>query len=276
MNLKILAPLMLAFSISPAAMAVNDTTAPPLIHAKGSILSHNTNTNELVILINDDGDYHRLTYSLDNETSIMLNGKIAALKDLQYGDVAKLEYTREGEKRTLLNVAAYETENALLKQANAKANEPKNILLIVEKPKTMFRSADNCEVTGVKTIEFVTIPPKEASMTPAQEVTVAASGTMELYPKANGKFIRQKRLNEDAFVVSFKGRWVRHRKTFHLDHDAIVYQGTKLTKLDFLQRGDPVEVAFMDTGKKYVALEVESNRTGEYVATNRIGTVATK
>jgi hypothetical protein len=138
--------------------------------------------------------------------------------------------------------------------------------MVVKEPKPMFSSNDACEQVKVKTIEFVTIPSNEASLKRDQSTVTAVVGTIETYPTASGQFVRHKLLNKDAFVVSFEGRWLRHRKTFRLDENAVVYQGDQLTKIDFLRRGDPVEVAFVQSGNRYVAVAVESNRTGEYVA----------
>jgi len=158
-------------------------------------------------------------------------------------------------------------ENNKQTRAEAMPDESNDrTMMIIGEPKPIFLSKDSCDEVSAKTIEFVTIPSTEASLKKYQASVTAVVGSMEIYPKASGTFVRQKLLNKDAFVVSFQGRWIRHRKTFHLDHDAIVYQGDKLTKVDFLKRGDPVEVAFLESGYKYVAVAVESNRTGEYVA----------
>jgi hypothetical protein len=151
-------------------------------------------------------------------------------------------------------------------QAQPKASESNGYLMIIEEPKPIILSKDSCNEASAKTIEFVTISPMEASLKRDQATVTAVVGTMEMYPKASGKFVRHKLLNKDAFVVSFEGRWLRHRKTFRLDKNAIIYQGDKLTEVDFLRRGDPVEIAYMKSGNRYVAVAVESNRTGEYVA----------
>jgi hypothetical protein len=155
--------------------------------------------------------------------------------------------------------------NQMPQRAESKAEESNDKTMIVEEPKQVISSKDTCDEVSVKRIDFVTIP-TEANLNKGQSTVTAVVGTMALYPKANGKFIRRKLFNKDAFVVSFEGRWFNHRKTFHLDEDTIVYQGNKLTKVDFLERGDPVEVAFAESNNKYVAVAVESNRTGEYVA----------
>jgi len=155
--------------------------------------------------------------------------------------------------------------NQMPQKAEAKAEESNDRTMIVKEQPT-FRTTDTCDAVSVKSIEFVTIPSRDTSLTNDQATVTAVNGTMDLYPKANGKFIRRKLFNKDAFVVSFEGRWLRHRQTFHIDEDAVVYQGDKLTKIEFLERGDPVELAFVESNNTYVAVAVESNRTSEYVA----------
>jgi hypothetical protein len=152
-------------------------------------------------------------------------------------------------------------ETDMTPQAGSKADD---YLMIIEEPKPIFHAPDACEVISVKTVDLN--PIDQASLKRDQKTTTAVVGTMEMYPTANGRFVRHKLLNKDAFVVSFDGRLFRHRRTFYLDNNAIVYQGNELTKLDFLRRGDPVEVSFVQSGNRYVAVAVESNRTGEYVA----------
>jgi len=267
MNPKILAPFMLALSAAPAAFAYpgargssgRPTTVVTTI-AKGVVTPVATTVVKGVTLPVTvaakvaQAMISPTTFVVNTtKTSTVFTGNGAKAPSATYIPSSKKDDSRADAKTQM-------PPNAV-----ASADESNDRTMIVEE-QPMFRTTDACDKVSVQSIDFVTIPSRDTSLKNDQSTATAANGTMELYPKANGKFIRQKRINKDAFVVSFEGRWLRHRKTFRLDHDAVVYQGNELTKIDFLQRGDPVEVAFLESNNKFVAVAVESNRTGEYVA----------
>jgi len=257
MKFKILAPvpLVIALGAAPTAFArpgASSIAAPPTI--AGTIVTGIVSPVTTVI-----------TVITGTTTPATVVGKVAkAINSPTVSGQAPTAIYVPPSKEDLMNKPS--AANDKQPQAEANADESNDYTMVIQEPKPIILSKDSCDEISAKTIEFVTISPMEASLKRDQASVTAVVGSMELYPKANGKFVRHKLLNKDAFVVSFQGRWIRHRKTFRLDHDAIVYQGDKLTKIDFLQRGDPVEVAFLKSGNKYVAVVVESNRTGEYVA----------
>jgi hypothetical protein len=284
MNSKILAPVLLTLSAAPAAFAFpvvvpkgssgRPTTIVTTI-AKGvaapvttvtTIVTGNTTPATIVgkvaKAINSPTTFIVETLTNSITTNSVTDSMSPAPFTVNGGIAPTATYVPPASDDAMEKAGA---SNQMPQKAESKAEESNDHTMIVEE-QPMFRTTDTCDKVSVKSIDFVTIPSRDTSLKNDQATVTAVNGTMALYPKANGKFIRRKLFDKNAFVVSFEGRWFNHRKTFHLDEDAIIYQGDRLTKVDFLERGDPVEVAFVESNDTYVAVAVESNRTGEYVA----------
>lgn len=240
--MKFFFPLVILLGVSSTALAAidaNDDSEVTVLRAKGNLLSCNPVTDQLVMLIREDGNYRELTYSLSRDTDITRDGKVALLEELERGDLMKIEYVREGDTRSALRVAVFDYPEPAPKPIDL-ADEDAPLLIL--EPLPLFNDAQEKQEIA-KATEFVSIPPKP---------TVS-------FPKASGTFVRQRWFNKEAFVVSTPGRWLRHRETYHLEPGAVVYQEERLTTLEQLHRGDKIEVIYLDTGKRFLALEVQSN-----------------
>lgn len=241
--MKFFFPLVILLGLSSTALAVTDTkdnADVTVLHAKGNILSRNLATRELVMLLREDGNYRRLTYSLDNKTDITREGRAASLEELERGDLMKVAYIRDGDKRSALRIVAFEYPEPAPKPVDLADND---VPLLILEPLPLFEDKPQSQEEIAKATEFVSIPPKP-------EVS---------FPKKSGIFVRQRWFNKDAFVVRTPERRLRHRDTYYLEPGTVVYQDDKQAKLEQLRRGDKIEVIYVDTGKKLLALEVQSN-----------------
>jgi hypothetical protein len=235
MKLTTIAVLALMLGASSAAVAAEEPQR--LLKAKGSVLSHDIYEREL-------------RYRIHDETDITLNGKTATLQDMERGFVAKIEYTRDGERREAHKVAAFNYPDApAVVQAPPQTTE-QPIALLELLP--LFSASPEAQSKAANEAEFVAIPTRTKT-----------------FPRASGTFVRQRILNRDAFVVKTKSGWFSNRDTFILDSGASVYRDERIAKLSQLQRADYVEVVYQRTEEKLLALEVEGTSPGMEVIGSR-------
>jgi hypothetical protein len=238
--------LLVTLFAAPSAFAAEE--GQRRLSAKGSILSQDIFEGELVMLLNENGNYRELTYRIYDDTDITLDGKTATLQELERGYVMKVEYTREGELRHAHKVAAFDYPEPPPIAKVPNQEEPIALLELLP----LFSQSPESQAEAVNAAEFVSIPSRTKT-----------------FPKATGSFVRQRWLNEDQFIVRNKGRWFWSRDTFKLEEGASVYRDDRLSKIDQLRRGDYVEVVYQRDGDNYLALEINSEtREKEVIANN--------
>jgi hypothetical protein len=212
MKFKILAPYMLALGAAPAAFAfpvvggrgssivpptigtivVKSVTSPTTIIAstvmKGATIAPPTIVSTIVKGATTvvEGVTSPTTFVINTLTNPDAPSVFKA--DVQ---MPTATYVPASNDETLKNEPSAETDKTPQAESKAEATEQ---LMIIEEPKPVFRASDSCEQVNVKTIDLTPVV-DAANLKKTQETTTAVMGSIELYPTANGQFVRHKLLN---------------------------------------------------------------------------------